>query len=235
MKDIDIIKNKILSEFKNYSYCLGVMHCGSTVSGAIEKNADIDFFVLVREGVGYTRLHKIVGSVKVDIILDTEEEMLRYMREDMFTIKRSTAHMLSWGNILFDTKEKLKKVQEEARASLEQPVKYTPGEILMHKYSIDDFLDDMERACEAGDVIGFAWQQNLLLQNVNDIIFKLEGKVMPKVLTSESFLAIDISLCERIKGSLSGLNLLEKFQSSKTLVQYVYKKYGGPLPAEWKA
>ncbi len=235
MKDIDTIKNKVLSEFKSYSYCLGVMHCGSSVCGTIGKNSDADFFVLVRKGIGYTRLHKIVDAVKVDVILDTEEATARYLKEDEHAIKRPTASLLSDGIILFDQEGCLKKLKDEARISLEQPVKYTPGEILMHEYSIDDFLDDMERACEAEDFISFAWHQNFLMQNIIDMIFKLEKKIMPRMITTEAFASIDRSLCQKIQDSLTGSNVKQKFESTKALVAYVYRKYGGPLPTEWKA
>ena len=81
--------------------------------------------------------------------------------------------MLAHG-ILFIKRRDFRKSQSVTGKNLELKTKYNASDVLMHKYSIDDFWeksDDLKNQ----DIIAFNLDSQLLMNNIIELFLKIRG------------------------------------------------------------
>ena len=86
--------------------------------------------------------------------------------------------MLAHGEILFQRRKNLEKIQAIAKNNLKLKTKYKKGEILMHKYSIDDFWGEVQRDIKNNDYLAFGIDSYLLISNIVELFLKLNGEFL---------------------------------------------------------
>lgn len=84
--------------------------------------------------------------------------------------------MLAYGKIIFQRNDMLQKIQNIAVNNLKLKTKYSNEEILMHKYSIDDFWDEVWRDVENENYLAFGIDSYLLINNIIELFLKLSGE-----------------------------------------------------------
>ena len=112
--------------------------------------------------------------------------------------------------------------------------KYKKDEILMHKYSIDDFWGEVQRDIEKKNYLAFGIDSQLLINNILELFLKFNGEYMRqpnemyKILTKlDAAFSNLIEQFYKTKEARAKIRILEK------LVSYTYRKSKGGLPKNW--
>src|SRR3989338_4968710 len=172
--------------------------------------------------------------MRVDIILDTSKETESFLKEDKFNIRRNTSHMLANGKIFYRANNDLNRVIAKAKRNLKLRTKYNNEEILMHKYSIDDFWGEVQRDIKNQDYTAFGLDSQLLFNNIVELFLKLHGGFFSQ--PNEMFKTlskIDKNFATKIENFYKATALKTKKKILAQLVTYIYKKSHGSLPQEW--
>lgn len=215
---------------------LGVMVFGSVARGLADKYSDIDFYVLQRRPPRHSRWGDIIAGQRVDIIVDTIDRALTYLKKDTHSVYRQTSHMIAHGHITYSTTNDLDKLQRRAQHNLTTPTRYTPGEILMHKYSIDDFWGEIQRAHDKRDGIAAGLYTSMLINNIVELTLKLNGHYFHQPQEMAEILnRLDRTLYQNIQTIYSSGTGATKLRALNSLVRRAFKLAGGPLPPKWQA
>ena len=233
-KFIQKICNDLIEQYKQDRNVLGILLFGSVARNKFDQYSDVDIYILLNKKGKFSRSNFIKNGVRVDIILNTIKEAEEYLKEDKNNLRRITSHMLAYGEVLFQRGKNLDMVQAIAKNNLKLKTKYKKSEILMHKYSIDDFWGEVQRDIENKDYLAFGIDSHLLVTNIMELFLKLNGEFlrqpneMMKVLKK-----IDRKFSDQIENFYKASNIQNKKQILLNLVEYVYKKSKGPLPPKW--
>jgi len=233
-KFIQKICSDVVKEYKPDKNVLGILLFGSAARNKFDQYSDIDIYILLNKKGEFSRSNFIKNGVRVDIILNTIKEAKSYLKEDRNNLRRITSHMLAYGKILFQKGENLEKLQIVAKNNLRLKTAYKKSEILMRKYSIDDFWGEVQRDIENKDHLAFGIDSHLLISNIVELFLKLNGEFlrqpneMMKVLKKS-----DRKFSGQIENFYKASNIQNKKQILLNLVEYIYKKSKGPLPPKW--
>ena len=208
---------------------------GSFARNKSDKFSDVDFYILLKKSIGFSRHNFVSHGYRVDIILNKLEDAMKYLKTDKGNIKRITSHMLAHGIIIFSRTKDLVGLQKIAQTNLNSITKKNKVSLLMHKYSIDDFWGETQRDIKNKDYTAFGMDSYLLISNIIELLLEYKGKYlkqpneMSKVLNKE-----DKKIASDIEKFYRSNNIKEKKNTLEKLVRTIYKKTGGPLPRDWK-
>lgn len=233
---------KIIEEICNYSVrkfgsdknTLGVMLFGSVARNKPDKYSDIDIFVLEKNKGSFSRVNFVKNGIRTDVIFNSIKEVKEYLKNDKGNVRRITSHMLAHGQILFQRGNELNKLKSVAIKNLGLKTHRNTDEILMHKYSINDFWGEVQRDFEKGDWIAFGLDSQLLLNNLLDLFLKINGAFHKQPNETKEILRIlDRRFADKIEKFYKTANFKTKINILSNLVEYIYKKSGGGLPRNW--
>ncbi|KKU51141.1 MAG: hypothetical protein A3G60_03830 [Candidatus Ryanbacteria bacterium RIFCSPLOWO2_12_FULL_47_9c] len=233
-KFIQKICNDLVEQYKQDKNVLGILLFGSAARNKFDKYSDIDIYVLLDKKGKFSRSNFVKNGLRVDIILNTIKEAADYLKEDRNNLRRITSHMLAYGKILFQRRKYLEKIQSIAKSNLKLKTKYKKGEVLMHKYSIDDFWGEVQRDIENKDSLAFGIDSHLLVTNIMELFLKLNGEFLRQPNEIKRVLKrLDRKFSDQIENFYRASNIQNKKQILSNLVEYIYKKSKGPLPKKW--
>lgn len=233
-KFIQKICSEVVEQYKPDKNVLSILLFGSVARNKFDQYSDVDIYILLNKKGKFSRSNFIKNGVRVDIILNTIKEAEGYLKEDKNDLRRITSHMLAYGEVLFQRGKNLDRVQAIAKNNLKLKTKYKKSEILMHKYSIDDFWGEAQRDIKNNDYLAFGIDSHLLISNIVELFLKLNGEFlrqpneMMKVLKK-----LDRKFSDQIENFYKASNIQNKKQILLNLVEYIYKKSKGPLPSKW--
>lgn len=76
--------NKFLEEFEYKTDIIGVLVCGSYITGSLNSHSDLDVHILLRYNAGYRqRGNKIVDGLLIEYFANTEDHIKEYFEEDI--------------------------------------------------------------------------------------------------------------------------------------------------------
>ncbi|MDO8443423.1 MAG: nucleotidyltransferase domain-containing protein [Candidatus Azambacteria bacterium] len=234
-KFVQKICSSIVEQYKQDKNVLGVMLFGSAARNKFDQYSDIDIYILLNKKGKFSRINFIKNGIRVDIILNTIAEAKEYLKKDKNALKRITSHMIACGVILFQRRKVLKKIQSVAKNNLQLKTKYKSSEVLMHKYSIDDFWGEVQRDAQNEDYLAFNLDSHLLVNNIIELFLKLNGKFLKQPNEMFGLLnKLDSNFCSILKNFYIANSIDQKKDILEKLVNYIYKKSGGSLPQRWK-
>ena len=231
---IQKIIKKTTNEYKQDKNVLGIMLFGSAARNKFDKYSDIDLYILLKKKGKFSRKNFESNGVRVDMILDTMKEAKNYLKEDKNNVRRNTSHMLAHGKILFQRTKDLEKIQQAAKNNLSLKTKYKEDEILMHKYSIDDFWGEIQRDIKNKDYLAFGLDSQLLMNNILELFLKInkiffhQPNEMMKILGK-----LDVKFANAVRDFYKENDIKKKKEILEFLVKYIYSKSGGPMPNTW--
>ena len=233
-KFIQKICNDLVEQYKQDKNVLGILLFGSAARNKFDKYSDIDIYVLLDKKGKFSRSNFVKNGLRVDIILNTIKEAADYLKKDRNNLRRITSHMLAYGKILFQRRKYLEKIQSIAKSNLKLKTKYKKGEVLMHKYSIDDFWGEIQRDIENKDSLAFGIDSHLLVTNIMELFLKLNGEFLRQPNEIKKVLKrLDRKFSDQIENFYKASNIQNKKQILSNLIEYIYKKSKGPLPKKW--
>ena len=234
-KLIQKICNDIVKQYKQNKNVLGVLLFGSVARNKFDKYSDIDIYILLNKNGKFSRNNFIKNGLRVDIIFNTIEEAKNYLKEDRNNLQRVTSHMLSHGIILFQRQQHLKKIQTIAKNNLRLKTKYKNSEVLMHKYSIDDFWGEVQRNFIHNDYVAFELNSYLLMKNVIELFFKIKRDFLRQPNEIISIInKKDKKLGNYIKNFYKIKNLKNRLTILSKIINHIYQLSNGPLPRKWR-
>lgn len=231
---IQKIIKKITDEHKQDKNVLGIMLFGSVARNKFDEYSDIDIYILLKKKGKFSRKNLESNGMRVDMILDTKKETRNYLKEDRYNVRRNTSHMLAHGKILFQRTKDLEKIQRAARDNLSLKTKYKKDEILMHKYSINDFWCEVQRDIKNKDYLAFGLDSQLLMNNILELFLKInkiffhQPNEMMRILEK-----LDIEFANSVRDFYKENDIEKKKKILDFLVKYIYNKSGGPMPNTW--
>jgi len=234
-KIIDQVSNNILDKYKNNSNVVGIFLVGSAAQNVFDKYSDIDFFIILNKSNGLSRENFVSEEkINVEILFDTVAETQRCLREERFSLYRNTSHMLAMGQLLYSSSNAVKQIQLKAQNNLNQKTRYSDGEIIMHKYSIDDFLGDVRRDVNSNDAIAFGQDSHYVIQNSVELLLKFNGSynLKPKMIAGH-LRSIDQPFVDMLNSFYESQSASEKLQLLERISEYAITNCGGKLPARW--
>jgi len=233
-KFISKICNEIVKKYKSDKNVLGILLFGSAVRNKFDQYSDIDIYILLNKKGKFFRINFIKNGIRVDIILNTINEARKYLEEDKNSLRRITSHMLAHGKVLFQRGKNLERIHVIAKNNLKLRTKYKKSEILMHKYSIDDFWGEVQRDIKNNDHLAFGIDGHLLISNIIELFLKLNGAFLRQPNEMKEILReIDSGFSSQIDNFYKANNLQDKRRYLSSLVQYINKKSKGPLSKKW--
>lgn len=233
-KIIQKICNDVVKQYKKDKNVLGILLFGSAARGKFDKYSDVDIYILLRKKGKFSRSNFVKNNLRVDIILDSMQEAKNYLKEDKNNVRRNTSHMLAHGEILFQRGNVLNQIQRIAKANLLLKTKYKESEILMHKYSIDDFWGEVQRDIKNKDYLAFGLDSQLLINNILESFLKIKGEFLPQPNETQKLVRrLDRKLSDQIVNFYKEMSMSKKERILRELVKHTYNKYGGPLPNRW--
>ncbi|TSC96457.1 MAG: hypothetical protein Athens071426_490 [Parcubacteria group bacterium Athens0714_26] len=231
---IQRITSDLVIKYKKDKNVFGVMLFGSAARGGFDKYSDVDIYILLGKKKKISRENFINGNLRVDIIFNSLEEANSYLRKDKLNIRRYTSHMLAFGKIIYQKDNHLSKIQLMAQKNLSFKTKFSKGEILMHKYSIDDFWGEVQRDVEKEDYFAFGLDSQLLLNNIIELFLKIKGDFLrrPNEM-GKAILKLNKKFFGMINDFYKSKELIAKKGILSKLVKFILEKTGGDLPQKW--
>ena len=233
-KFIQKICNDVVKQYKQDKNVLGILLFGSAARNKFDKYSDVDIYVLLDKKGKFSRSNFVKNGLRVDIIFNTIKEAKNYLKEDTNNLRRITSHMLAYGRILFQRQRNLERIQAVAKNNLKLKTKYKNSEVLMHKYSIDDFWGEVQRDIQKGDYLAFGLNSHLLVSNIIELFLKQSGESLGQ--PNETMIQLrklDKKFADHIENFYEEGNIRKKKMILFKLVKYIYEKSGGPLPQRW--
>lgn len=233
-KIIQKICSAVVKQYKQDKNVLGIMLFGSVARNKFDQYSDIDIYILLNKKGKFSRSNFVKGEVRVDIIFNTAKEVKNYLKEDTGSVRRITSHMLANGKILFQRDGLFKKVQLIAQKNLALKTICKSGEVLMHKYSIDDFWGEVQRDIKNKDYIALGLDSQLLINNILELFLKLNREFLqqPNEM-AKTLKRLDKKFADRMENFYKENDIQKKENILAELVKYIYGKSGGPLPNRW--
>lgn len=231
---IQEICDNIIEQYRQDKNVLGIMLFGSAVRSKFDQYSDVDIYILLNKKGKCSRINFYKNGLRVDVILDAFEEAKNYLDADKGNVRRNTSHMLAYGEIIFHRNSEMKKIQQLAKSNLRLKTKYTNGEILMHKYSIDDFWGEIQRDIKNKDYVAFGLDSQLLVNNILELFLKLNGAFLRQPSEMASILQrLDVRFAKYVENFYKESDIQKKKNILAGLIEYIYKESGGPLPESW--
>ena len=233
-KIIKKICNELVNKYRNDDNVLGIALFGSAARGKINQYSDIDIYILLRQKGPYSRINSKKDNIRVDILLDSIKEAEEFLEEDRHNIKRNTSHMLAYARVLYQKGSDLDQIITKAKQNLTLPTHYTKSEILMHKYSIDDFWGEVQRDADNKDYIAFGLDSQLLINNIVELFLKLHGEFQGQPNEMYKTLSrLDNKFADKIDSFYKAGTIEARKEILGELVTYIFEKSQGPLPEKW--
>ncbi len=227
--------DKIVDQHKTDKNVLGILLVGSAARGTSDEFSDIDFHVILDKPNKFQR-QKFVAQEKIDVelLFDTADNLTKYIEEERSTIHRNVSLILADGKILYDNSPLVREIQHKAQDIMAGKTKYTEDEIVMHKYSVDDFLSDAKRDVKNDDIIAFNLDGNFIIQNAIELLLKLNGDYYRKPKAMRELLKhIDGDFAALVEDYYQTQNLSDKLKKLEQIAEHISEKSGGELASSW--
>lgn len=169
--------NKFLASWKRRKEVIGVLVCGSFVTGDPSEHSDIDVHILLSEPINWReRGNKVVDGFLIEYFANPPRQIKEYFKDDYNDNCRSAATQFATGKVLFDEKGEVKELKKEARKWLKKGFK-APNKKLneLIKYSLWDMLDNLQDTYEKGSK-GFTYTYYNYLKELFERYAKYSGQ-----------------------------------------------------------
>ena len=95
--------NMFLDSYKNINDVVGVLVCGSYVTGHPNKHSDLDVHLILKDGVFYReRGNVIVEGLLIEYFANTKQQILSYFNKDYRSVSLMSQTQFATGMIIRD-------------------------------------------------------------------------------------------------------------------------------------
>ena len=113
--------NKFIDSFEYIDDVVGILVCGSYITGSPTKHSDLDVHLLLNDKVKYrVRGNKIVDGLLIEYFANPKSQIKKYFKEDYKNVRPMSHTQFITGKIIMDKTGDLKKLKEEAKKMLKK-------------------------------------------------------------------------------------------------------------------
>lgn len=232
--------NVFLSEFEHINDVVGILVCGSYITGNPSNHSDLDVHIILDNSVDYReRGNRIIDGLLIEYFANPPKQIIKYFNDDINDIDLMSQTQFATGKIILDKTGDVKALKEKALTMID--CFYKNENIFMSestKYFFWDMLDDLQDAYENNkpdfDFLYF----NLLNKMISSYIKCLnrpyalktilgnitDSKVREKYLLRE---LPDTEVNELIVKCIQAVTKDAKMMLYQTLANEILNKFGG--------
>jgi len=142
--------NKFLENWECKEDIIGVLVCGSYITGSPTTHSDLDVHIILNENVNYrVRGNRIVDGLLIEYFSNTPQQIRKYFEEDYISIRPSSQTQFITGKIILDRTGVVQQLKEEAKQMLDKNYEDIDTSVNeLQKYGLWDMLDDLQDAFE---------------------------------------------------------------------------------------
>ncbi len=183
--------NKFLENWEYMDDTVGILVCGSYVTGAPSSHSDLDVHTILDSEVDYReRGNKIIDGLLVEYFANPARQILKYFKEDYESIRTMSQVQFITGKILLDKTGEVQKLKDEAQKIFNKHFLDLDTNLNeLNKYGLwdmlDDLLDGLENHREDFDFLYYSNLDKLLSLYMKQIRFPYNKKTMLGNITSE--------------------------------------------------
>ena len=139
-----------LADFEHKDDVVGVLVCGSYVTGHPNAHSDLDVHLLLNKKCKYReRGNRIVDGLLIEYFANTKRQVLAYFKEDYKNLRPMSQTQFATGEILFDKTGEIEQLKKEAEKQLGKEfadLKVEPSPLTL--YGLWDSMDDLQAILE---------------------------------------------------------------------------------------
>lgn len=248
MEKWEIATEKFIAEWKKKKEVVGILACGSYVTGNPSAHSDIDIPIILSDKVDWReRGNKIVDGFLIEYFANPLKQIRKEFEENYNDNRQVTAHLLATGKVLYDKDGTVKKLRKEAKAWLNKKLKRSGRiEIEFAKYCIWDECDNLQsiykRKSPSFEFTYYGFLGRILhnyskfvghamSSRYNTFEFLTDRKTQKKYLSKEF---PDRRFVKLFATAMGEHNRDQMMKNAEELKNYVLDKMGGFNVDEWK-
>lgn len=232
--------NEFLENFKYKSDIVGILVCGSYITGNPSSHSDLDVHIILNENANYReRGNRIIDGLLIEYFANPARQIREYFNEDYKNIRPMSQTQFITGKILFDKTGEVQQLKSEAKQMLNKRYNDIDTNINeLNKYGMWDMLDDLQDALENNredfDFIYYCNLDKVLCLYMKLIKFPYNKKTMLGNITSEvvrnKYLLEEIpdkEIGELIKNCIIISNKKDRMNNYELLTNKIFDLTGG--------
>ncbi|MCL2199699.1 MAG: nucleotidyltransferase domain-containing protein [Defluviitaleaceae bacterium] len=232
--------NTFLSDFEYADDIVGVLVCGSYITGNPTSHSDLDVHIILDNSVKYReRGNKIVDGLLIEYFANPPNQILKYFEEDFQEKSLMCQTQFATGKIMLDKTgdtEALKKKAHKMISDFYATEKNDMSEL--DKYFLWDMLDDLQDAHENQradfDLLYFT-RLNMLLEKYMNVINlpynckSIYGNITDSVVREKYLLRelSDETIKSMITNSITATSKDDKMDAYEKLTTKILNQAGG--------
>ena len=230
-----------LEDFEHIDDVIGILVCGSYVTGSPTSHSDLDVHLLLEDNADFReRGNRVVDGLLIEYFSNPPRQILKYFEEDMKSKDLMCQTQFATGQILMDEMGEVSKLKTKALDMIDNFYAADNGGVMPHsaKYFLWDMLDDLQDAFENNradfDFLYFNFLNNMISSymwyahrpyNFKTILGNVvSGEVRRKYLLKEM---PDTHIGALIAGCIKAVDREEKMDMYQRLAHEILSKHGG--------
>jgi hypothetical protein len=142
--------------------------------------------------------------------------------------------MLADGQLLYQADSRVQELQTKALSNVVSTTRFTETEMVMHRYSLIDFLTDAHREANSHNTVGFYLNAQLLVRNAIEMLLKHHGTYVQQPSRLVGVLQdVDSAFSQLLREFYEAKDLQAADAGLTKIVRHVTRQAGGELPAAW--
>jgi len=228
---------KFVEKYRTNKNVIGIILSGSFVHSKLDKNSDLDVFIVLKEGLKEERGNTWIDGIEIEYFMNPVKQVEEYFkREKNGGDSPSTAHMFVNSIVLLKKDNCLDRLIRQAKIILDKKLpRMTKNDREYLKYVIDDYQKDLEDVYIREDYFVFRLVAYKLIN------LCLEGFYKTKRIPARKYKGLRIYLkkfdkkFERLfSDAIIETDFSGKFRKINKLIRYVEELLGGKRTKEWK-
>ena len=144
--------NIFLSDFEHTADIIGVLVCGSYVTGRPTKHSDLDVHIILDNSVEYReRGNRIIDGLLIEYFANPPKQILGYFADDLNDRRLMSQVQFATGEIILDKTGEVEALKNKAKNMIEEfyaSSNPSPKMSELDKYFLWDMRDDLQDAHE---------------------------------------------------------------------------------------
>ncbi len=239
--------NKFLENWEHKEDTIGVLVCGSFITGNPTSHSDLDVHIILNENVDYReRGNRIIDGLLIEYFSNPPQQIKKYFKEDYNDIQPSSQNQFATGRIILDKTGIVQQLKEEAKQMLNKNyIEVDTSVNEFKKYGLWDMLDDLQDAFENNredfNFIYYVCLDKLLSIYMKFIKYPYDKKTMLGNIRSETvrnkYLLKELpdkDICAIIEECIISSKKEEKIKHYEKLTNKIMDLFGGFNIGEFK-
>ena len=231
-----------LANFKHKDDVVGVLVCGSYVTGGLNSHSDLDVHIILRDSVDYReRGNKIIDGLLIEYFANPPRQIVQYFDEDTADKTLMSQVQFATGKIISDKTGNVARLKEKAVAMVSDfydKSTVPPSVSALTKYHLWDSLDNLQAAYESSrldfDLLYFTSLDRLINDYMKAIgrpytTMAIWGNIVDENIREKYLLRKlpDDAVSELIEKAIIACDRQEKIALYEQLTNAILHKFGG--------